>query len=148
LTIWRLTKPKKWYFVFLLRLSPCYNIILFYTKSIPFSFFRRKFSHTYWFLLIVLICFWSISASSGLNEEQQLYQKMASDFARNEMLPNMEKWDREVKTWPKFICCHKGNQIYTKYKDIFFLYNLASWKQLFLEKWNRDKKSIGAKAIK
>ena len=36
------------------------------------------------------------SAASGLNEEQMLYQKMATDFARNEMLPNMEKWDREV----------------------------------------------------
>lgn len=37
----------------------------------------------------------SIDPASGLSEEQQLYQKMASDFARNEMLPNMEKWDRE-----------------------------------------------------
>ena len=37
------------------------------------------------------------SAASGLNEEQMLYQKMATDFARNEMLPNMEKWDREVR---------------------------------------------------
>jgi hypothetical protein len=73
-----------------------HNFVLYEIN--PFFRFQKIFSHTYWFLLFVLICFWSISASSGLNEEQQLYQKMASDFARNEMLPNMEKWDREVKT--------------------------------------------------
>ena len=35
------------------------------------------------------------SAASGLNEEQCQIQEMASNFAKNEMRPNMEKWDAE-----------------------------------------------------
>ena len=35
-------------------------------------------------------------ATSGLNEEQAAIQQMASDFAKNEMLPNMAEWDQKV----------------------------------------------------
>ena len=34
-------------------------------------------------------------ASSGLSEEQIAIQELATDFAQNEMLPNMSKWDQE-----------------------------------------------------
>ena len=35
-------------------------------------------------------------ASLGLTEDQKMYQKMAQDFATNEMRPHMERWDKEV----------------------------------------------------
>ena len=37
-----------------------------------------------------------ILAASGLSEEQVAIQSLASDFAKNEMLPHMAKWDQEV----------------------------------------------------
>jgi len=37
----------------------------------------------------------SVDPCSGLNEEQLQIQQLASDFAKNEMLPNMAKWDQE-----------------------------------------------------
>lgn len=37
----------------------------------------------------------ALDPSSGLNEEQVAIQKMAQDFARNEMQPHMSKWDQE-----------------------------------------------------
>ncbi len=37
-----------------------------------------------------------IPASSGLTEDQAAVQKLATDFALNEMRPNMAKWDQEV----------------------------------------------------
>ncbi|XP_012941253.1 isobutyryl-CoA dehydrogenase, mitochondrial [Aplysia californica] len=36
-----------------------------------------------------------IDMSHGLNEEQVQIQQMALDFAKNEMAPNMQKWDEE-----------------------------------------------------
>ena len=36
------------------------------------------------------------AASSGLTEDQVAIQQLASDFAKNEMLPHMAKWDQEV----------------------------------------------------
>ncbi|KAL8611343.1 Isobutyryl-CoA dehydrogenase, mitochondrial [Nucella lapillus] len=36
-----------------------------------------------------------IDPSLGLSAEQKQIQQLASDFARNEMFPHMEKWDRE-----------------------------------------------------
>merc|ERR1712066_533012 len=33
--------------------------------------------------------------SLGLTEDQKMYQKMAQDFANNEMRPHMERWDKE-----------------------------------------------------
>ena len=35
-------------------------------------------------------------ASTGLTDEQKHIQKVATDFAKNEMFPNMAKWDQEV----------------------------------------------------
>ena len=40
--------------------------------------------------------FVSVSASLGLNDEQKHIQTMATDFAKNELFPNMSKWDQEV----------------------------------------------------
>ena len=39
-----------------------------------------------------------VSASTGLNEEQQHIQEMALSFAKNEMAPNMALWDEKVKS--------------------------------------------------
>lgn len=41
----------------------------------------------------------SVDISAGLNEEQRLIQSMALDFAKNEMFPNMSKWD-ETQHFP------------------------------------------------
>lgn len=41
-----------------------------------------------------------IDPSLGLNEEQKQIQQLATDFARNEMFPKMEKWDQD-ETFPK-----------------------------------------------
>ena len=38
-----------------------------------------------------------ISATLGLTDEQKHIQKMATDFARNELFPNMAQWDIEVR---------------------------------------------------
>ncbi len=38
----------------------------------------------------------SILAASGLTDDQLEFQTLAADFARNEMRPNMAKWDQEV----------------------------------------------------
>lgn len=35
-------------------------------------------------------------ASMGLNEEQKEFQKVAFDFAAQEMAPNMAEWDQKV----------------------------------------------------
>ena len=44
-------------------------------------------------------------ASIGLNEEQCQIQELATNFAKNEMAPNMEKWDMEV-------CIHDTLPVY------------------------------------
>lgn len=38
----------------------------------------------------------SVLAAHGLNAEMVEIQKVARDFARKEMYPNMAEWDREV----------------------------------------------------
>lgn len=38
----------------------------------------------------------SIAATSGLDDEQKHFYQLALDFAKNEMAPNMSKWDHEV----------------------------------------------------
>lgn len=38
-----------------------------------------------------------LSAALGLTEEQKQIQKVATDYAKNELFPNMAKWDEEVK---------------------------------------------------
>ena len=49
---------------------------------------------TYTFLL--LASFHSSSASMGLTDHQRDFQKLAADFAKNELAPEMMKWDQEV----------------------------------------------------
>lgn len=36
-------------------------------------------------------------ASMGLNEEQKAFQKVAFNFAAQEMAPNMAEWDQKVR---------------------------------------------------
>lgn len=38
----------------------------------------------------------SFSASMGLTDHQREFQKVAADFAKNELAPEMMKWDQEV----------------------------------------------------
>lgn len=56
------------------------------------------------------------TASLGLTDDQREFQRVALDFAKNELAPEMQKWDQEV--------CDKG------------VYNIIScWKvrsQLFI----------------
>jgi hypothetical protein len=40
--------------------------------------------------------FFCQTASLGLSEEQQQMQNVALRFAKEEMSPNMERWDEEV----------------------------------------------------
>ena len=39
-----------------------------------------------------------LTASHGLTEEQKEFQKVAFDFAANEMAPHMAEWDQKVRT--------------------------------------------------
>lgn len=45
------------------------------------------------------ICF--LSASLGLTDDQREFQRVALEFAKNELAPEMQKWDQEVckKKW-------------------------------------------------
>ena len=40
------------------------------------------------------------TASLGLTDDQREFQRVALDFAKNELAPEMQKWDQEV--------CEKG----------------------------------------
>lgn len=40
------------------------------------------------------ICF--LSASLGLTDDQREFQRVALEFAKNELAPEMQKWDQEV----------------------------------------------------
>ena len=40
------------------------------------------------------------TASLGLTDDQREFQRVALDFAKNELAPEMQKWDQEV--------CDKG----------------------------------------
>ena len=40
------------------------------------------------------------AASLGLTDDQREFQRVALDFAKNELAPEMQKWDQEV--------CEKG----------------------------------------
>jgi len=40
------------------------------------------------------------AASLGLTDDQREFQRVALDFAKNELAPEMQKWDQEV--------CDKG----------------------------------------
>ena len=50
---------------------------------------------TYTFLLLTSFHS-SFSASMGLTDHQRDFQKLAADFAKNELAPEMMKWDQEV----------------------------------------------------
>ena len=50
---------------------------------------------TYTFLLFASFHS-SFSASMGLTDHQRDFQKLAADFAKNELAPEMMKWDQEV----------------------------------------------------
>ena len=50
---------------------------------------------TYTFLLLASFPS-SFSASMGLTDHQRDFQKLAADFAKNELVPEMMKWDQEV----------------------------------------------------
>ena len=47
----------------------------------------------YWFIYWIL---YVISATLGLSDDQKQIQKVATDYAKNELFPNMAKWDEEV----------------------------------------------------
>lgn len=36
------------------------------------------------------------AASLGLTDDQREFQRVALDFAKNELAPEMQKWDQEV----------------------------------------------------
>ena len=36
------------------------------------------------------------AASLGLRDDQREFQRVALDFAKNELAPEMQKWDQEV----------------------------------------------------
>lgn len=44
--------------------------------------------------LMFQICF--LSASLGLTDDQREFQRVALEFAKNELAPEMQKWDQEV----------------------------------------------------
>ena len=56
---------------------------------------------TYTFLLLASFHS-SFSASMGLTDHQRDFQKVAADFAKNELAPEMMKWDQEVIVDNKF----------------------------------------------
>ena len=37
-----------------------------------------------------------LSASLGLTDDHREFQRVALDFAKNELAPEMQKWDQEV----------------------------------------------------
>lgn len=37
-----------------------------------------------------------LAASLGLTDDQREFQRVALDFAKNELAPDMQKWDQEV----------------------------------------------------
>lgn len=48
--------------------------------------------------MLTIICFKfvSFSASLGLTDDQREFQRVALEFAKNELAPEMQKWDQEV----------------------------------------------------
>lgn len=46
-------------------------------------------------------------ASMGLNEEQKEFQKVAFNFAAQEMAPNMAEWDQKVRIFLVVRCPNK-----------------------------------------
>lgn len=79
---------KKYHLVFFKEII--YLIILpkIYSGRIPIF-------KTYTFLLLASFHS-SFSASMGLTDHQRDFQKVAADFAKNELAPEMMKWDQEV----------------------------------------------------
>jgi len=49
------------------------------------------------------------TASEGLSVEQQQFQQLALEFARQELAPNMKQWDEHVSPIDGFhsIFCHR-----------------------------------------
>lgn len=43
-----------------------------------------------------------LAASYGLSDEQKEFQKVAFDFAANEMAPHMAEWDQQVCSSPSY----------------------------------------------
>lgn len=54
--------------------------------------------------IVSSLCSLSIAAAHGLTEEQKEFQKVAFDFAANEMAPHMAEWDQKVCWSVPFIC--------------------------------------------
>lgn len=48
--------------------------------------------------MLTIICFKfdSFSASLGLTDDQREFQRVALEFAKNKLAPEMQKWDQEV----------------------------------------------------
>ena len=79
---------KKYHLVFFTKII--YLIILPKIYGGKISIFK-----TYTFLLLASFHS-SFSASMGLTDHQRDFQKLAADFAKNELAPEMMKWDQEV----------------------------------------------------
>lgn len=47
-------------------------------------------------VLCVFTVLCSLTAAHGLTDEQKEFQKVAFDFAANEMAPHMAEWDQKV----------------------------------------------------
>ena len=60
----------------------------------PFHYIKAKYKEDKFKFM-----YFSFAASLGLKDEQKHIQQMATDFARNELFPNMAKWDQEVNPY-------------------------------------------------
>lgn len=58
------------------------------------------------------ICF--LSASLGLTDDQREFQRVALEFAKNELAPEMQKWDQEV-------CEKKDSYFFLEKLSIFLI---------------------------
>ena len=81
--------------------------------------------------MLTIICFKfvSFSASLGLTDDQREFQRVALEFAKNELAPEMQKWDQEVceKKDSNFFF-RKIVQFYDHYgrlSDLFSVFNLT-----------------------
>lgn len=73
------------FFLLQRKFQPC-KLIFRYLQTI------RHLIYEYWPVL---------TASHGLSEEQKEFQKVAFDFAANEMAPHMAEWDQKVWWFPQ-----------------------------------------------
>lgn len=59
---------------------------------------------TYHFIHLYCLLCSLLTAAHGLSDEQKEFQKVAFDFAANEMAPHMAEWDQKV-CWCKSMYC-------------------------------------------